>query len=156
MFAMRMFAIPKSDILDQDHTKVAGLIDISSDEVRGGRMIWPWTMTVSGYDDDPRELSEIPEVRNWFREVHKGFPFFAIYLAEFSLNQYILSQLEAEVYAKNDDGTDYAVDENDLNMLFAEISIAAIDHLTGLGIRKDLRQFIVDAAFERIYASLIK
>ena len=32
-------------------------------------------ITVSGYDDDPRELWEIPEVKRWFETLDKAWPF---------------------------------------------------------------------------------
>jgi hypothetical protein len=36
---------------------------------------------VHGYDDDPRELFEIPEVRVFFRELDRQFPFWFFFLS---------------------------------------------------------------------------
>lgn len=37
------------------------------------------TFCVSGYDDDPRELTEIPEVRLFFQRLHCVWPYFAFF-----------------------------------------------------------------------------
>lgn len=36
---------------------------------------------VHGYNDDPRELPEIPEVRVFFQRLHKAWPYFAFFAA---------------------------------------------------------------------------
>lgn len=36
---------------------------------------------VHGYDEDPRELPEIPEVRVFFQQLHKAWPYFAFFAA---------------------------------------------------------------------------
>lgn len=40
-------------------------------------MLW-----VSGYDDDPRELGQIPEVRAFFEALHAHWPYWLAYLNE--------------------------------------------------------------------------
>lgn len=151
---LRILPVEKDEILSGDIKSAEILVAQSFSDLANRGRIWPWMMTVSGYDDDPRELSEIPEVKAWFRKVQKAFPYLPIFLAEFSLNQYLISQLEFEVYSKDESGTDYAVDETQLKTLFTEISIAAIEILSEKGIGKQGRVQFLDEAFARIYSSL--
>ena len=37
---------------------------------------------IDGYDDDPRELYEISEVRRWFAKLDKEFPYMMYFLSE--------------------------------------------------------------------------
>lgn len=41
-----------------------------------GRLI----LVIDGYDDDERELYMIPEVREWFREVDREFPYWLFFM----------------------------------------------------------------------------
>ena len=37
------------------------------------------TLVFHGYDDDPRELEAIPEVRNWFAKLFNAWPYWAFF-----------------------------------------------------------------------------
>ena len=48
------------------------------------------------YDDDPRELYEIPDTRKWFQKVDEAFPYFIYFLAPEQFYLYIASQKNVE------------------------------------------------------------
>ena len=37
------------------------------------------TLVFNGYDDDPRELESIPEVRKWFAKLFEGWPYWSFF-----------------------------------------------------------------------------
>lgn len=61
------------------------------------------TFQVSGYDNDPRELCEVPEVRRFFAAVTKEWPFFIWFLARKmgSVGLYFSLMCDVEVIRKN-------------------------------------------------------
>ncbi len=73
-----MVPVPKMDILMEDFTNIMTLISkIVSDREQLLKMRNSWEVFIMGYDDDPRELPEIPEVVNWIEQsVEAGIPWF--------------------------------------------------------------------------------
>jgi hypothetical protein len=93
----RIFPIDKEKILSLDTGDIAHLIEMAMAELKLGGVIQPWNLTVSGYDYDPRDLAEIPEVKAWFVKIQAEFPYLPIFLSVFSLIQYLLGQLDITV-----------------------------------------------------------
>lgn len=73
-----MVPIPKMDVLMEDFTNVETLIDsIVSDRKKLFEMKNSWEVFFLDYDDDPREIPDIPEVVNWIEQsVEAGIPWF--------------------------------------------------------------------------------
>lgn len=73
-----MVPIPKMDVLMEDFTNIKTLIDnITSDRGQLLQMRNSWEIFFMGYDDDPREIPDIPEVVNWIEQsVEVGIPWF--------------------------------------------------------------------------------
>ena len=73
-----MVPIPKIDVLMEDFTNIETLIDnIVSDREQLLEMRNSWEVFFLGYDDDPREIPDIPEVVNWIEQsVEAGIPWF--------------------------------------------------------------------------------
>jgi hypothetical protein len=46
-------------------------------------------LTISGYDDDPRELYEIPEVCQWAKWIVKEFPVLPFFLTDTALDRFV-------------------------------------------------------------------
>jgi len=46
-------------------------------------------LTISGYDDDPRELYEIPEICQWAKETVKKFPVLLFFLKDTSIDRLV-------------------------------------------------------------------
>lgn len=97
---LKFTAISKQEIVAGDIGTISGLIELAVVELKETGEINPWNMTISGYDTDPRSLPEIPEVVAWFRKVHENYPYFPIFLSNFSVHSYVLSQLDIEVVGK--------------------------------------------------------
>jgi len=94
---IRLTLIGKEEVLKGDLNKVNALLECVTRELKTSGVIYPWNMTISGYDSDPRSLAQIPEVVAWFRTLQEKYPFFPIFLSPFVLNAYLLSQLDMEV-----------------------------------------------------------
>ncbi|MCD8120849.1 MAG: hypothetical protein LUE65_01230 [Clostridiales bacterium] len=73
-----MVPIPKMDVLMEDFTNIETLIDnIASDREKLLEMRNSWAVFFLGYDDDPREIPDIPEVVNWIKKsMEAGIPWF--------------------------------------------------------------------------------
>lgn len=73
-----MVPIPKMDVLMEDFTNIETLIDnIASDREKLLEMRNSWEVFFLDYDDDPREIPDIPEVVNWIEQsVEEGIPWF--------------------------------------------------------------------------------
>ena len=73
-----MVPIPKMDVLMEDYTNIETLIEnIDSDREQLLEMRNSWEVFFLDYDDDPREIPDIPEVVNWIEQsVEAGIPWF--------------------------------------------------------------------------------
>jgi len=135
--------IDKKKVLAGDIEGVKSLVEIASRILMDSGVIYPWNIPISGYDLDPRSLTQIPEVVAWFRKVHENYPFLPIFLSPFVLNDYLLSQIDAEV-VKVVKKTDLSVSEK------KEIdAFAAILNKTEQGLGEEYRK---RAEFETQYS----
>lgn len=75
---MCMVPIPKIDVLMEDFINIETLIEnIAADKEKLLEMRNSWEVFFLGYDDDPREIPDIPEVVNWIEQsVEAGIPWF--------------------------------------------------------------------------------
>jgi len=70
--------IPKIDVLMEDFSNIHTFIDsLASDRQKLLEVRNTWAVFFMGYNDDPRELPDIPEVVNWIEQsVEEGIPWF--------------------------------------------------------------------------------
>lgn len=70
--------ISKMDVLMEEYTSVFEMIkSIVSDKQRLFSSRNTWEVFFEGYDDDPREIPDIPEVVNWYKKsIEEGIPWF--------------------------------------------------------------------------------
>lgn len=73
-----MIPIQKIDVLMENFSNIETLIDnITSDREKLLEMRNSWEVFFMDYDDDPREIPDIPEVVNWIeKSVEAGIPWF--------------------------------------------------------------------------------
>ena len=73
-----MVAIQKMDVLMEDYTYIQGIIrDTVADINKLIAAKNTWEVFFTEYDDDPREIPDIPEVVNWIEQsVEEGIPWF--------------------------------------------------------------------------------
>lgn len=78
MYDTAMVAIQKMDVLMEDYDYIQGLIDdFASDMNKLIEARNTWEVFFAEYDDDPREIFEIPEIVNWIEQsVEAGIPWF--------------------------------------------------------------------------------
>lgn len=78
MYDTAMVAIQKMDVLMEDYSYIQGLIDDFASDIN--KLIEArntWEVFFAEYDDDPREIFEIPEILNWIEQsVEEGIPWF--------------------------------------------------------------------------------
>lgn len=79
-FGLINYWIPRADIDRQDPSEVLAYLDdlISSREVAVG-LSERIEFTVSGYDDDPRELWEVPEVVSFLKLLDREWPYWMLF-----------------------------------------------------------------------------
>jgi hypothetical protein len=94
----RMCPVQKKEILEGGLDTVSVLLRAATHELKVRGKIYPWNLTVSGFDFDPRPVSLIPEVVTWFKKVHGQYTYLPIFLTPFCLTGYLLSQLDLEVF----------------------------------------------------------
>lgn len=73
-----MIVIQKMDVLMEDFTNIQALIEqFASDREKLLNARNKWEVCFAEYDDDPREIPDIPEVVSWIRQsVEEGIPWF--------------------------------------------------------------------------------
>lgn len=94
---MRFVPVPKEHILNGDLSVPDMIVSFSETELKQTGNLMPWSMTISGYDTDPRSLPMIPEVVEWFKKVHGKYPYFGILLSEFSVHSFVMSLIHIQV-----------------------------------------------------------
>jgi len=94
---IRIAPVGKDEIMNGNLKRPKDILNCVTNELKTSGTTYPWNMTISGYDFDPRSLAQIPEVVTWFRKVQERYPFFPIFLSPFILNSYLLSQLDTEI-----------------------------------------------------------
>lgn len=121
-----ILGIPHEDTLACDITRVATVLDgflaSRARVIRGrGRM----TLVVEGYDDDPRDLYDTPEVRRYLAALDSAFPFW-FYFAD--TNTYILKLLALCLCRVVKVSAGSTPDKDDLKRFIVEHTLA-LNHL---------------------------
>ena len=71
----RRIGVYKDAIVRQDVAALEAMSLAAGAEARAGEPLSPWEIRISGYDDDPRGLFLIPEVRQWCRRACSAYGF---------------------------------------------------------------------------------
>ena len=73
-FETMICQISKEEIETNDITSIGEMIGFFHQTLKDKRQSKTFTLAISGYDDEPRELYEIGEVCSWCMEVFKKYP----------------------------------------------------------------------------------
>ncbi|MFH0846563.1 MAG: hypothetical protein V1894_00695 [Chloroflexota bacterium] len=75
--------IPKTDILQRSFSVLLRHIDsVALPQIRSGDMNYSkMVIAINGYDSDARSLWDIPEVVEWFKELHMKHPYMPLFLS---------------------------------------------------------------------------
>lgn len=98
---IRMCPIGKDEVLSGSLKNLDDLVRSIENDFKVFGQLSTWNLTISGYDEDPRSLIQIPEVVAWYRKAHKAYPFLPFFLSDYALKSYLLAQLEVTVVATN-------------------------------------------------------
>lgn len=99
-----------------------------------------WTLTVSGYAGDTRELYEVPEVRQWCRAANERVsPLLANFLDAPSLRWYLASLFDVEIYGR-DTGKQYFQHRSANKEEIEKFAMVALASIVSLGVRSGLDQ----------------
>lgn len=107
-------------------------------------------LTISGYDEDSRELYEIPEVCQWAKQIANEFPVFLFFLDDISIDRFV-GWLCGPVSKQAIASREFAERYNDTKMEFVANAVAeSSDLLEKLGAdRKTISQFYFQISAER-------
>lgn len=80
-----IFMIAKQSIMECDISfALAKLHDISGDPKKGASYCGRIVLVIDGFDTDPRELFEIPEVRRYVKSLDELWPYWYFFLSQAS------------------------------------------------------------------------
>jgi ankyrin repeat protein len=82
--------IPRADILKKSFSVLLGHINsVSLPQIKSGDGNYSkMVIAINGYDNDDRPLWDIPEVIEWFKELHKKHPYMPLFLSPGSVQVY--------------------------------------------------------------------
>ena len=126
-YAIYSRPISNQSVQRKDLHDIEDIINAAINKIQNSAKIYLCNLTISGYDNDPRELVEIPEVRIWCREAHAKAPYLPYLLANDSLEFYLFSLIDLEVTSRDYDKRKVQVfikSKSQLKELLSEIKIA--------------------------------
>ncbi len=89
--------VSKESVLALDTKDIDDIINTATDSLKKGERFPLWNVTISGYDDDPRGLWQIPEVRAWCKNAQAKVPHFLCLVSEATINWYLFCLLDVEI-----------------------------------------------------------
>lgn len=142
----REIEIPRAHIELLDISLVEELFHKAHMELQANGFVAAWAVLIGGYENDSRELCEIPEVRAWSKKVHVEYPAFPYLLLPGSLMWYLFSLLDLRKAGRRDSSgwTPFILESLDqLDNLSSEISAAILAFLVGEQIPEDMLLSII-------------
>src|SRR5262245_8596586 len=135
MFVVQIY---KKHILAGDTAPLRDMIDaalLDNDAARG--LIGWLSFSVDGYNDDPRELFEVPEVRKYFTKLNQESPgFFYFLMPDMRLVWQAISCAQF-VTSRDDKRVVFGADSRDLRALILRGRAALAQRFKELGIQED-------------------
>jgi hypothetical protein len=118
----RWAPIEKTHVLNLDISDIDILTDLVRTDLLQKRGFQLWDLTISGYDEDPRGLFEIPEVRKWFIHAIDRAPYLIAIISPAALRQVVLSLLDVQVVGHSQRTQIEAFEEKVIEKASEEIS----------------------------------
>ena len=100
------------------------------------------TLVFNGYDDDPRELHSIPEVREWFAKLFEAWPYWSFFASRIdqTVPLVITLLLPGEAVAGEPGMVGWAFDLDELKPLLLEMFGHQNELIERLGIGEDVNE----------------
>ena len=88
--------VAKKSVLAGDISDISQISSQAKEQLNKNGEIQEWNLTISGYDDDPRDLWEIPEVRLWCMKAYSYAPHLPCILSQRSIMWFLpcISEIE--------------------------------------------------------------
>jgi len=112
--------VGRTQVENLDVSDVEEIERIVAEELRQRGTYQPWNLTISGYENDSRELLEIPEVRAWCKKCIEMMPHLLALLSQDAINWFVFCVVN--VKAKKHNGKlqiDMQLPDEDVQMLVA-------------------------------------
>jgi hypothetical protein len=94
----RELVVPREEVERCDTERIQIFIGIACNVMKETKHFHLWRVTVHGYEDDPRILVYIPEVRKWCRAAHEAYgPMLPAFLDTQSLQWYLAGVFEPHI-----------------------------------------------------------
>jgi hypothetical protein len=128
----RHVIVYQDEINGRNIERIGPVIGIACRVMEATKRYYLWSMTISGYEDDPRPLVQIPEVRAWCKAVHeKHGPMFAALLDEPTLRWYLASVYDVDIIEMQSGNYTYSFKSPEL-VEFAKATILRSTVLCGM------------------------
>lgn len=84
--------VSKDMVMKKDFSDLLKFIDsVSLPQIKSGNSNYSkLVLTIEGYDNDSRSLWEIPEVVEWYKELHIKYPYIPLFLSPGSVHVYFM------------------------------------------------------------------
>src|ERR1017187_1224079 len=114
------------------------------------------TLVFNGYDDDPRELESIPEVREWFAKLFEAWPYWSFFLSRIdqTVPLVLTLLLPGETVAGEPGMVGWAFDLDKLKPLLLEMFGYQNELIERLEIGEDVNERVSDDFLEAVKAFL--
>ena len=122
MILFRMFVVRKDEVLAKETSRIKKIIDaISSNQTDLTLARGAYELIFHGYDDDPRALYEIPEVREWVvQSISDGIPWLYFLRIQDSPNFHIIQGCLGYVETFSNKPKTYIMDSKKVRSLMTE------------------------------------
>lgn len=112
------------------------------------------TLVFHGYDDDPRELEAIPEVRKWFAQLFEAWPYWSFFASRIDQTvPLVLSLLlSGEAVAGEPGMVGWCFDLDELKPLLLEMFGHQNELIEKLGISEDVNERVTHDFLEAVRA----
>ena len=118
--------VERAKVESLDISDVEEIVKIATEELQRTGAYQPWNMTISGYESDPRELLEIPEVRAWCKKCLDEKPYLLALLSQDTINWFVFCVVNVKVVRKAGGKMeiDMKLPDEDIQMLVANGIVA--------------------------------
>jgi hypothetical protein len=95
-FGYRILSVAKELVIAEDISDINQISSYARTQIKNNGKIPEWNLSISGYDYDPRDLWEIPEVRQWCKKAYSTAPYLPCILSERSIAWFLpcISEIE--------------------------------------------------------------
>ena len=140
--------VPKQSVLAGDLHYIDDITRNAREWIQQHGRIQLWNLAISGYDDDPRPLWEIPEVRTWCKNVHTKVPYLPCLLSENSIIWYVLCILEPKTLWTERVGRLKSPEDGD--RFLAEVTVYMSQFFVQCGVNTEEAFYLAAEAGKRI------